>query len=262
MSAGAAPHRPRARAALASVAFVALLGASIASLSGDWSGLFSRDAAARMGGFFASFFPPAIGLSFLVKVGNGAAETVAISLLGTLLAVIGGVLLALPASGPAYSAARSSTRLLLNVLRAVPELVWAAIIVIAAGLGPFAGVLALAVHTTGVLGRLFAEALENTRPEPGASLRANGATAAKAFWYGTLPQVLPQLASYALYRWENNIRAASILGIVGAGGLGQLLYFHLSLFQVREAATVLIAIVVLVGLVDAASHRLRGRLAG
>ncbi len=143
------------------------------------------------------------------------------------------------------------------MLRAVPELVWAAIIVIAAGLGPFAGVLALAVHTTGVLGRLFAEALENVPPEGAAILRINGATRVAGFWYATLPQVLPQLASYALYRWENNIRAAAVLGLVGAGGLGQLLYLHLSLFQTREAATVILAILALVGLVDAASYRLR-----
>lgn len=250
-----------ARALLVPLAFAALLGASIASLSGDWRGLFTHDAADRMASFFASFFPPDVRLPFLARVARGAAETVAVSLLGTLLALIGGLLLALPASGAPRSSARMATRLAQNVLRAVPELVWAALIVIAAGLGPFAGVLALAVHTTGVLGRLFAEALENTPADPGMSLRANGATRAKAFWYGTLPQVLPQLASYALYRWENNIRAASILGIVGAGGLGQMLYFHLSLFQLHQAATVLIAILALVGVVDAASHWLRGRLA-
>ena len=123
--------------------------------------------------------------------------------------------------------ARGPTRLLLNALRAVPELVWAALLLISAGLGPFAGTLALALHTTGVLGRLFAEAMENAPQGPAAALRSQGVGAVRVLLYATLPQVLPQLISYALYRWENNIRAAAILGVVGAGGLGQLLSFHM-----------------------------------
>jgi phosphonate transport system permease protein len=133
-------------------------------------------------------------------------------------------------------------------------------LVVAAGLGPFAGTLALGVHTTGVLGRLFAESLENVAPQPNEALRHNGATALAAFWYSTFPQVLPQLVSYTLYRLENNIRAATVLGVVGAGGLGQMLYFHLSLFQTREASTVLLAMIALVIAVDFASDRLRKRL--
>lgn len=250
------------RALLGTLALLVFLGGAVASLSGEWAGLFSRDAAERMAAFFMSFFPPALDAGFLSRVGRGTAETLAISLLGTLLATIAGAALALPAAGIPGSPTRAVTRLALNVLRAVPELVWAAIIVIAAGLGPFAGVLALAVHTTGVLGRLFADALENAPADASRTLRVNGATRAAAFWYATLPQLLPQFVSYALYRWENNIRAASVLGLVGAGGLGQLLYFHLSLFQMHEAATVIIAILLLVGLVDAASYRIRTKLAG
>lgn len=252
---------PPWRAALVSLALIAFVGAATASLSGDWSALFSRESAERMAAFFASFFPPALDAPFLARVGRGTIETVAISLLGTLLATVFGLVLALPASGPPRSWARRAMRFVLNVLRAVPELVWAAIIVIAAGLGPFAGVLALAVHTTGVLGRLFADALENAPAEASRTLRGNGATPVATFWYATLPQVLPQLVSYTLYRWENNIRAASVLGLVGAGGLGQLLYFHLSLFQMREASTVVIAILVLVAVVDGASYRIRTALA-
>ncbi|MEP7207487.1 MAG: phosphonate ABC transporter, permease protein PhnE [Casimicrobiaceae bacterium] len=252
----------RWRPIIAAVAFLALLTASIASLSGDWASLFSRDSAQRMASFASSFFPPRVDAAFLGKVGVGAAETIAISLLGTVLAVVGGMALALPASRRPGTPVRALTRFGLNVLRAVPELVWASIIVIAAGLGPFAGVLALAVHTTGVLGRLFADALENVPAESRAVLRSNGASRGTAFWYATLPQVLPQAVSYSLYRWENNIRAASVLGLVGAGGLGQLLYFHLSLFQVQEASTVIIAILLLVGMVDAASYRIRVLLAG
>jgi phosphonate transport system permease protein len=150
--------------------------------------------------------------------------------------------------------ARAPTRLLLNALRSIPELVWAALLLISAGLGPFAGTLALALHTSGVLGRLFAEAIENAPTGPGAALRVQGVGNGRVFLFATLPQVLPQLMSYTLYRWENNIRAAAILGVVGAGGLGQLLAFHMGLFQMNKTATVLAAMLLLVGLVDALSN--------
>lgn len=236
------------------LAFAVFLAACIATLSGDWASLLSRDAIVQMTAFARGFVPPETEAAFLRKVTIGALETLAISLLGTLLAVVVGLALAVPAAG---RRARRVTRFVLNVLRAVPELVWAALIVVAAGLGPFAGTLALAVHTTGVLGRLFAESLENAPAAPYLALRHNGVGALSAFWYSTLPQVLPQLASYTLYRWENNIRAAAVLGVVGAGGLGQLLYFHLSLFQTHEASTILVAMLVLVGVVDLASNRMR-----
>ena len=106
---------------------------------------------------------------------------------------------------------------MLNALRAIPELVWAALLLISAGLGPFAGTLALAAHTTGVLGRLFAEAIENAPPGPAEALRAQGIGHGRIFLFATLPQVLPQLLSYTLYRWENNIRAAAVLGVVWRG---------------------------------------------
>ena len=131
--------------------------------------------------------------------------------------------------------------------------------VLAAGLGPNAGTLALALHTAGVLGRLFAEALENTPAEPAEAIRLAGGSRLTAFLYGTLPGVLPQLLAYSLYRWENNIRMASVLGFVGAGGLGQMLYVSLSLFQEAQAATVILAMLALVLLVDICSSQLRQR---
>jgi phosphonate transport system permease protein len=146
---------------------------------------------------------------------------------------------------------------LLNALRAIPELVWAALLLISAGLGPFAGTLALAMHTTGVLGRLFAEAIENVPAGPGAALRAQGLGNGRVFLYATLPQVLPQLLSYTLYRWENNIRAAAVLGVVGAGGLGQMLAFHMGLFQMNKTASTLGAMLLMVALVDVISHATR-----
>ena len=240
----------------------ALVIASFASLRGEWSGLFSLDSARRMADLFAGFFPPSSDPGFFTKVFWATLETLAISFLGTLLAVAGGIALAVPAAGINGLVARGLARFALNALRAVPELVWAALLVIAAGLGPFPGTLALAVHTTGVLGRLLADALENAPAEPYAALRRNGAAPLAAFFYGTLPTVLPQLVSYTLYRWENNIRAAAVLGVAGAGGLGQLLYYHMGLLHFRETGTVLLAMIFLVGIVDAMSNALRQRLDG
>lgn len=238
------------------VGLLVLVVASFWSLDLQWAQFFSAEAAASMGRFVGEFFPPDTSPAFLKKVAAAAWETLAMSALGTLLAAIGGLALALPASRlHARDAARgrAPTRLLLNALRSVPELVWAALLLISAGLGPFAGTLALALHTTGVLGRLFAEAIENAPPGPGYALRTQGVGNGRVFLYATLPQVLPQLLSYTLYRWENNIRAAAVLGVVGAGGLGQLLAFHMGLFHMPKTATVLGAMLLLVAMVDAAS---------
>ena len=234
--------------------------ASFWSLDLQWGQFLSLDAARSMGRFGAEFFPPDTSPAFLQKVAVGTWETLAMSALGTLLAAAGGLLLALPASrlhSDDSAPGRGATRLLLNALRAIPELVWAGLLLIAAGLGPFAGTLALALHTTGVLGRLFAEALENAPAGPADALRAQGVGKARVFLYATLPQVLPQLLSYTLYRWENNIRAAAVLGVVGAGGLGQLLSFHMGLFHMGKTATILGAMLVLVAAVDALSYGAR-----
>ena len=237
-----------------------LVGLSFWSLDLQWGQFFSIDAARSMGRFVAEFFPPDTSPAFLTKVALGAWETLAMSALGTVLAAVAGLALALPASRLHASDAawsRSPTRLILNALRSIPELVWAALLLISAGLGPFAGTLALALHTTGVLGRLFAEAIENTPAGPGAALRVQGVGNFRVFVYATLPQVLPQLMSYTLDRWENNIRAAAVLGVVGAGGLGQLLAFHMGLFQMNKTATILGAMLLMVAVVDAASHTSR-----
>ena len=250
----------RCRACWLVVAVLALVVASFASLDLQLAEFFSSAALSSMGRFLAEFMPPDFSAPFVRSVAAAAWETLAMSALGTLLAAAGGVLLALPAArlheGDS-ARGRAPARLLLNALRAVPELVWAALLIIAAGLGPFAGTLALAVHTTGVLGRLFAEAIENAPPGAAAALRAQGCGTVRVFLYATLPQVLPQLMSYSLYRWENNIRAAAVLGVVGAGGLGQMLSFHMGLFQMQKTATVLIAMLLLVALVDVISFAWR-----
>jgi len=254
----APPRAPGTWALLASL--VALVAASFATLPLQWAAFFTPEAITSMREFLAGFTPPEIAPAFLTRTLVALWETLAMSLVGTLLAVLGGLVLALPAAGRAGRVARGLTRALLNVLRSIPELVWAALLLVAAGLGPFAGTLALGAHTSGVLGRLFADALENVEPLPEASLRTNGAAALAAFLYATLPQALPQMLSYTLYRWENNIRAAAVLGVVGAGGLGQMLKYHLSLFQMQSAATVVVAMLLLVAAVDAASFALRRAL--
>ena len=240
-----------------------LIGLTVASfwtLELKWAQFFSADAFSKMGKFGAELLVPETSPRFLVKLGWAALETLAMSALGTLIAAVLGLALALPAAQThADDAAhwRGLTRLVLNALRSIPELVWAALLLISAGLGPLAGTLALALHTAGVLGRLFAEALENAPDGPGFALRTRGVTEAQIFWYATLPSVLPQLLSYTLYRWENNIRAAAVLGVVGAGGLGQMLAFHMGLFQMSETSSILLAMIVMVALVDAASYGAR-----
>lgn len=237
--------------------FFVSAGASFAYLDVPWKDVLSAEGGREMASFAAGFFPPSLSPAVLSSVAKGAAETLAISLLGTLIAAAAALMLAIPASGRYGIALRSLVRVVLNGLRAIPELVWAAFMVLAAGLGPLAGCLALAVHTAGVLGRLFAETLENARPGPEQALRESGSAASMAFLYGTLPVVLPQVVSYSLYRWEHNIRMAAVLGFVGAGGLGQTLFVALSLFKTKEAATVILAMVAIVGAVDLLSAWLR-----
>jgi len=250
----------RCKACWFSAGLLVLVVASFRSLDLQWAQFLSLDAMRSMGRFLAEFFPPDTSPEFLKKVALGAWETLAMSALGTGLAALAGLALALPASrlyAGHTALARAPTRLILNALRSIPELVWAALLLISAGLGPFAGTLALALHTTGVLGRLFSEAIENAPPGPAAALRTHGVASGRVFLYATLPQVLPQLMSYTLYRWENNIRAAAVLGVVGAGGLGQLLAFHMGLFQMGKTATILGAMLLMVALVDATSHGAR-----
>ncbi|MEY8875109.1 MAG: PhnE/PtxC family ABC transporter permease [Leptothrix sp. (in: b-proteobacteria)] len=230
----ALPARPPARGGWWLLGGVlALIGASFWSLDLRWADFLGGEALGKMGAFIASFFPPETAPAFLRKTLGATLETLAMSLLGTLLAAVAGLVLALPASaqgGVLAQLLHGAARLLLNVLRSIPELVWASLLLIAAGLGPLPGTLALALHTT---------------------------AAGRVFLFATLPQIAPQLLSYSLYRWENNIRAAAVLGVVGAGGLGQMLSFHLSLFQMRESSTVLLAMIALVGLVDALSYLAR-----
>jgi phosphonate transport system permease protein len=249
--------------------YFALLGVSALTIASFWSldiqlyKLFSFRSLELMGKFFGELLVPNLSGAFLIKVLYASLETLAMSAVGTLIAALLGIVIALPASktssnDPIYY--RAITRWILNLLRSIPELIWAALLLISVGLGPFAGTLALALHTTGVLGRLFAEAIENAPTQPGDTLRIMGVGELKIFLYATLPSILPQLISYTLYRWENNIRAAAVLGVVGGGGLGQMLAFHMGLFQMQDTSTILIAMISLVMLVDGFSYLLRRHL--
>ena len=247
-------RRPLPVAGMACLAVIAVsVGCSFHYLAADFGGLFAEEGQRAMARFVREFFPPDLSPAFLRQTGFASLQTLAVSLLGTAIPMVFGGLVALPAAGRFGSLPKWIARSLLNGLRSVPELVWASLMVLAAGLGPFAGTLALALHTTGVLGRLFAESLENASPLPETALRDLGAGPVARFVYGTLPLIASQCLGYTLYRWEMNIRMATILGFVGGGGLGQMLYFHLSLFQQAQAATVLVAMTILVLADDALS---------
>jgi phosphonate transport system permease protein len=230
----------------------------------------------QMALFVRQMFPPDLSPGLLRQIAWGALETLAISFLGTLLAVmlaailLGGATRTVAASR-AFSEAGAygrwgrlrqmlrygMARALLNLFRSVPELIWALLFILVVGLGPFAGVLALGVHTAGVLGRLFAAVLENVDRRPCETLQAAGANRIQVFLYGMLPQSLPELVSFTLYRWEVNIRAAAILGFVGAGGLGYHLFIALNLFLHKQLLTLMAAMLVLVTCVDLCSALLR-----
>lgn len=259
-----------------------LLAALVWSYSGvgtEFPALFSAEGLAQVRNYVGGLFPPDLSNSLLTEATWGAAETFAISLIGTLLAVLVGTPLALAASrtltysGVLFLADRPtrlrrigrigsswSARCILNLLRTVPELLWALIFVFLVGLGPFPGVLALGVHTGGILGKLFAETIEDIDPVPLEALQSTGASRLQIVFYGITPQILPQLLSYTLYRWEVNIRAAAILGFVGAGGLGQRIHIALNLFWEHQLLTYLLVLYVLVTLVDALSAFLRQKL--
>ncbi len=187
--------------------------------------------------------------------------TLQIALWGTFLAIILAIPLGLAAArnvSPPWI--QQPVRRLLDLLRAVPDLVIGTVFLVAVGLGPFAGVLALAVNTGGVLGKLFSEAVEAIDPRPVEGVRATGAAPLHEVMWGVLPQVGPLWVSYALYRFESNARSATVLGLIGAGGIGQILFDSLNAFQYGQTAAIVIVIIVAVTLIDLMSQALRARL--
>jgi phosphonate transport system permease protein len=189
-------------------------------------------------------------------------ETVEIALWGTLLSVLLSVPLAWFAARN-YSPGRLTYTLArgtISLLRSAPELIVALFLVLAYGFGPIAGVLALGLHAAGFLGKFYAEDIENADRKPQEALEAIGAGKLKTLWYGVMPQVLPQYIAYTLYILDRNVRMATVIGLVGAGGIGQELKGRFDMFQYGHVATILIAIFIVVFLLDQFSARLRARL--
>ena len=187
--------------------------------------------------------------------------TVQIALWGTALAVVIAIPFGLACSrnvAPVW--VQQPVRLLMNVLRSVPDLVIGTLFIVAVGLGPFAGVMALALNTGGVLAKLFSEGVESIDPRPVEGIRATGGARLHEIVWGVLPQVAPLWTSYALYRFESNARSATVLGLIGAGGIGQLLFEVINAFQYREISAIVIVIVAAVTLIDLLSQALRARL--
>lgn len=184
--------------------------------------------------------------------------TIQIALWGTFLAAVLAIpfgILSARNMAPWYIV--QPVRRLMDACRSIHELVFAVLFVVAVGLGPFAGVMALFVHTTGILAKLFSEAVEAIDPRPVEAIRATGATRLQEVIYGVVPQVLPLWMSYALYRFESNVRAATVLGVIGAGGIGQVLFESIRGFYYPQASAMLIVVLLTVSLIDLLSQQLR-----
>jgi phosphonate transport system permease protein len=224
------------------------------------------------GRFIASFLPPAHSIDFLLLVARETWRTVAIATAGITLGLLLAAPLALVSTRALSVSAlsgrmaalpyvvRHAARALLIVLRSVPELVWALTFVRVVGLGPAAGVLAIALTYGGMLGKVYAEILESGDAQATQTLLRNGGTRLQAFAYGLLPQNAAELTSYTVYRWECAIRSSVVLGFVGAGGLGQLMDGSLKMFSGGEVLTMLLVFVALVALADRMSAALRRAL--
>jgi phosphonate transport system permease protein len=191
-------------------------------------------------------------------------ETVLMSIAGTTLAGS----LALPI---AFFAARNTTpftvligplRLVMSILRTVPDILMAALLVAVLGFGTLPGVVALTLHSIGMLGKFYAETIEHVDPGPANAILSQDGSKLQAAWFAILPEIIPRLADVSLYRWEHNLRAAMMMGLVGAGGLGLELVTALKLFEYQEAAALLIITVSMVGLVDSLGGRLRAYFLG
>jgi phosphonate transport system permease protein len=245
------------------MAFIAW-GLLFAMMAASWNGADMRPFdlvrdAGNMATYAADFFPPNFGNWKLYL--SEMVITLQIALWGTALAVVFAVPLGLLSSSnitPAW--VYQPVRRLMDAARAINEMVFAMLFIVAVGLGPFAGVLALFVHTTGVLAKLFSEAVEAIDPQPVEGIRATGANALEEIVYGVIPQVLPLWISYSLYRFESNVRSASVVGMVGAGGIGVILWEIIRGFQYAETCAVMIIIIVTVTVIDLVSSRVRKSL--
>lgn len=241
--------------------------------------LLEAEALANLLAFARGMLPPAHSLAFLQTIWRPTLETVQMALLGTLLAVLIGFPLSLLATstiafagplhdmeqrGPlAWVGARLPyilARLLLNVLRAIPELVWALLFVRALGLGAAPGIIALGVSYSGMLGKVYADILEAIDPAPLEALQSTGASRVQIVLYGWLPQMLPNFLGYTLYRWECALRASALMGFVGAGGIGQQIELSMRMFEYHEAVSMILIVFALSAIVERLGDGLRRRI--
>ena len=259
------------RVAWISLAAVLLWPLGVATEFRPWI-LLEPDNLRISGQFIGSFWPLAHESDFLLMVARDTWRTVAMATAGVTLALVIAIPLTLlntrvlsvsalsgrMARGPFWL--RQSIRWLLIVLRSVPELIWALVFVRVVGLGPTAGVLAIALTYGGMLGKVYGEILESSETQPTETLLRNGSGRLQAFFYGLLPTSAAELTSYTVYRWECAIRSSVVLGFVGAGGLGQQLDNSMKMFNGGEVATMLLVFMALVALADRVSAWLRKAL--
>jgi phosphonate transport system permease protein len=238
-------------------------GAVLALLAASWKGADMRPVdlvrdAGNMAQYLADFFPPDFRewQHYLKEM----VVTLQIALWGTALAIVCAVpfgLLCAANVTPWWI--HQPVRRLMDACRAINEMVFAMLFVVAVGLGPFAGVLALWVHTTGTLAKLFSEAVEAIDPQPVEGIRATGAHKLEEIAFGIVPQVMPLWISYSLYRFEANVRSASVVGMVGAGGIGVVLWEIIRGFYYAQTCAVLLLIILTVSAVDLGSAQIRKR---
>lgn len=236
-------------------------GSLLALLALSWQGADMRPMelwrdSGNMKTYAAEFFPPKFGHWRLYL--DEMLVTLQIALWGTALAVVTAVPMGLLASSnivPWW--VYQPVRRVMDACRAINEMVFAMLFVVAVGLGPFAGVLALWIHTTGILAKLFSEAVEAIDPQPVEGIRSTGASAVHEIVYGVIPQVMPLWISFALYRFESNVRSATVVGMVGAGGIGVVLWEIIRGFQYAETGAVMLIIIATVSLIDLISSRIR-----
>jgi phosphonate transport system permease protein len=274
MSAVATPERDPAwlrRVFWAGAALVVLWPMLVATEFRPWL-LFEPDSIKQTRQFVGSFFPPVANAEFMAMVAKETWRTVAIATAGITLALVLAIPLTLAstrvlsvsalagrmAAGPFVL--RQAIRWLLILLRSIPELVWALVLVRVVGLGPTAGVLAIALTYGGMLGKVYGEILESGETHTAQALMRNGAGRLQTFLYAVLPTNAAELVSYTVYRWECAIRSSVVLGFVGAGGLGQQMDNSMKMFNGGEVATLLLVFIALVALADRASAFLRKAL--
>jgi phosphonate transport system permease protein len=243
---------------IVAVVLAVLLGVSYYPAEvNNWHYLFTD--ASNMAIFLGDFLSPNftdIDI-FIAKI----IETIQIAVWGTVLSIVFGIPFALLSSdnlAPVWVV--QPVRRLMDACRAINELVFAILFVAAVGLGPFAGVMALFIHNMGIISKLFSEAVEAIDPRPVEGIRATGASKLQEIIYGVIPQVLPLWSSFSLYRFETNVRSATVLGIVGAGGIGFTFYESFRGFQYDRAAAIIIVVVIAVTIIDLISAQIRKRL--